>query len=607
MNGKSKDKILKLAISLHSNPGIYALLLGSGISRDARIPTGWEIVLDLIRKVAAVKGESPEPDPEEWYKKRFGEAPDYSKLLEKLSSTPSERVALLRQYFEPTEEEREEGLKIPTQAHKAMVTLVKYGFIKMILTTNFDRLMEKALEEQGITPDVISTDDALKGVMPYVHSKCTLIKLHGDYADTHIKNTSDELSQYSDELNALLDRIFEEFGLIVCGWSAEWDIALRNAILRCKNRRFPTYWLAKGKITDEAQRIIQHRRAEIILIDNADQFFTEFLENVESLMEFEKPHPLSGPLAIATVKRYLAEEKHYIRLHDLVTEEVERVYDELTSDRFKVEGVGINKEFFQQRMREYEELIEILMGMLTTLAYFDRGNNAYLLTKAIERIVQSKSLSGSTILIDLQHYPALLLTYATGISALVKENYDHLAAILLKPEYRDVGKKNPSIKVLNVPHVFRYSNKLVPRPNAEREYTPANNHFFDVLREPLRSYLPEDEKYEEFFDVFEYLLGLVHVNTEKDVDKKLKRVVTARTEKDIGIELISAPVGRFGWRYCEEWKSSPIQQFIKEGMKQGENWGLLKAGFFDGSVERFKVCYEKYEGFVKEICEKWHW
>jgi len=591
MTDKSNDEILKLAISLHSNLGIYALLLGSGISRDAGLPTGWEIVLDFIRKVAVIKGESPEPDPEEWYKRRFEETPDYSKLLDKLSSTPAERAALLRHYFEPTEEEREQRLKSPTQAHKAIATLVKNGYIKMILTTNFDRLMEKSLEEQDITPDVISTDDALKGVMPYVHSKCTLIKLHGDYADTRIKNTSKELSHYSDELNALLDRIFDEFGLIVCGWSAEWDIALRNAIHRCKNRRFPTYWLAKGMLTDEVQRIIQHRRAEVIPIDNADQFFTEFLENVESLMEFEKPYPLSAPLAVATVKRYLAEEKHYIRLHDLVTEEVERVYDELTSDRFKVEGVEMNKDSFQQRMREYEELIEILMGMLTTLAYFDRGNNAYLLTEAIERIIQSQNRSGGdAILISLQHYPALLLVYATGISALVKENYNHLAAILLNPEYRDIGKKIPAIKVLNVPHVFRYLNKLVRRPNAEKEPTPANNYIFDVLREPLGSYLPEVEKYEEFFDIFEYLLGLVYVNTEKDVAR-----------------LIRAPVGCFGRRYCEEeeWESSPIQQFIKEGLKRGENWGLLKAGLFDGSIERFEVCYEKYEGFVKEIREKW--
>jgi hypothetical protein len=31
--------------SIYSNKGVFALLLGSGISRSAGIPTGWEVVL----------------------------------------------------------------------------------------------------------------------------------------------------------------------------------------------------------------------------------------------------------------------------------------------------------------------------------------------------------------------------------------------------------------------------------------------------------------------------------------------------------------------------------------------------------------------------------
>ena len=53
------DPALKLATSLHSNPGAYALLLGSGVSNAAGIPTGWEIVLDRIAKIAAVQKEAP--------------------------------------------------------------------------------------------------------------------------------------------------------------------------------------------------------------------------------------------------------------------------------------------------------------------------------------------------------------------------------------------------------------------------------------------------------------------------------------------------------------------------------------------------------------------
>lgn len=230
-------------------------------------------MLDLIRKVANMEGEDPEPEPEAWYQKRFGELPDYGRLLDRLTSTSAERMALLRSYFEPTEEEREQGLKMPTPAHRAIATLVRLGYFRIILTTNFDRLLEKALEDEGVSPDIIKSDDDLQGAMPYVHSKCYLVKLHGDYLDTRIKNTPEELANYSEHLNRLLDRIFDEFGLIVCGWSGTWDTALRQAILRCPNRRFPMYWLAKGELTEEAKQIVYHRRAEIIDIESADQFF----------------------------------------------------------------------------------------------------------------------------------------------------------------------------------------------------------------------------------------------------------------------------------------------------------------------------------------------
>jgi hypothetical protein len=118
------EPTLTLAVSLHSNPGVYALLLGSGLSRPAGIPTGWDVVLDLARKIAALADEDCEPDPAAWYQSRYGEAPDYSNLLDQLAKSAPERQQLLRPYFEPNEEEREQGLKLPTAAHKAIAALV---------------------------------------------------------------------------------------------------------------------------------------------------------------------------------------------------------------------------------------------------------------------------------------------------------------------------------------------------------------------------------------------------------------------------------------------------------------------------------------------------
>ena len=240
------DPIHSLAFSIQANRGVYAVLMGSGVSKAAKIPTGWEITLDLIRKLAVLHEEPCDPDPESWYRERFGSDPDYSELLDALAKTPAERQQLLRAYWEPTTGEHEEADKQPTAAHRAIAALVAGGFVRVVVTTNFDRLMETALRDGGIEPTVLSTPEQVTGAIPLIHAQCCLFKVHGDYLDTHIRNTRTELDQYPPEFDRFLDRILDEFGLIICGWSAEWDGALRNALLRAQSRRFTTYWATRA-------------------------------------------------------------------------------------------------------------------------------------------------------------------------------------------------------------------------------------------------------------------------------------------------------------------------------------------------------------------------
>src|SRR6185295_15726823 len=183
------DPIVRLALALHSNRGAYAALLGSGISAAAGVPTGWQIVSDLISKVAALEGAVVGEDPIAWYRSRFGEEPDYSRLLDELARSETERSLLLRQYFEPTDDERRRGKKVPSAAHRALGQLAAKGYISVFLTTNFDRLLEQALEAAGVIPITLSTPDSLLGSVPLGQSRCTVVKLNGDYLDTRIKNT----------------------------------------------------------------------------------------------------------------------------------------------------------------------------------------------------------------------------------------------------------------------------------------------------------------------------------------------------------------------------------------------------------------------------------
>ncbi len=392
-----------------------------------------------------------------------------------------------------------------------------------------------------------------------------------------------------------LDQVFDEFGLLVCGWSGAWDTALRNAILRAPARRFTTFWLAKGEPTEEAKKIIQQRRAEVIHIESADQFFTELWGNVESLEELDPFPPVSTAVAVATVKRYLADSRHRIRLHDLVHKETERVYQELLSERFDTQNNKITKEFYQQRMREYEALMGRLVAMLAALSYHDTGENAHLLTRCIEWLTQVPQQYGKVVQIELQYYPALLLAYATGISALAARRFHNLAAILKEPKYRDYRYNGikPAIEMLNVQSVFTDYN-WVSRQNAEHEYTLFNNYLYDLLRPILHNYLPEDVGYEETFDTFEYLLALTYL--------------------DIVSESY-APNGRFVWRYTarsmrifdfdeKTWNRSPLAEFVRTGVVQGSEWGLLKAGFFNGSIERFNEVVEIHKKLLQNQAER---
>ena len=202
-----------------------------------------------------------------------------------IAPTSAAQQQLLKAAFEPSDQERDERKKLPTPAHQAIARLVRLGYIRVIVTTNFDRLLETALQGEGIAPVVIASADAAKGAPPLVHNSCTVIKVHGDYLDSRLRNSVEALSQYDKAVDRLLDQVLDEYGLIVSGWSAEYDIALRRVFERCGSRRYPTYWTTISKPTTAAQGLIDLRNAQAIAIAGADEFFPALLEKVEAMEE----------------------------------------------------------------------------------------------------------------------------------------------------------------------------------------------------------------------------------------------------------------------------------------------------------------------------------
>ena len=283
---------IALATSMQASPGVYAVLLGSGISSAAGIPTGWQVVEDLIRRVARAQNIDIDQlgrTPEAWWLQSMGNAPKYGDLLASLAPTTASRQSLLKGYFEPSP-----GVaapRAPTAAHHALAELCAWGFVRVIVTTNFDRLMEHALDEAGVAPQVIDSPNAARTMTPLVHSAVTVVKVHGDYLSTGLRNTAEELGTYPLAWRKLLGQIFDEYGLIVVGWSGEYDTALVKCVSNVQGRRYPMYWGARhGKVSEDGQRIINRRDAYPITLASADEFLTDLRARLERLEAIARRH-----------------------------------------------------------------------------------------------------------------------------------------------------------------------------------------------------------------------------------------------------------------------------------------------------------------------------
>lgn len=424
------DNVSLLSFSVFSQKGIYALLLGSGISRAAGISTGWEITLDLVRRYA-IACKTPTDDPESWYRAEFRKDPDYAEVLSKLSTTQAERQRLLSEYFEPTELELEINpvAKKPTAAHRAIAKLVAKGYVKIIITTNFDRLLEQALADESVSPHIVVGNDGIDGMLPLVHAEPTLLKLHGDYKSTRLRNTPNELANYEPELKILLTEVLNSFGLIVCGWSAEYDQALASAINSISSWRFGTYWSAHGSLKDKAHLLVQHRKGVLIKGLTADELFTELFERIEALESLTYESPLEPSIAMARVKAYLQDGSRKISVHDLLAKESERVASFCEDETITIDFTKLTDDKKIELLNRLSSLSQALIFMCTCVAYWAPSEvSAPCLQNVLERLLYVESFE-SPPNTHVSRYCAFLIFYAAGIACVLRNNYQLLTEL----------------------------------------------------------------------------------------------------------------------------------------------------------------------------------
>ena len=377
--------------------------------------------------------------------------------------------------------------------------------------------MERALHELSVDFDVISSDGGFDGA-PAVHrTSCLVAKLHGDYREPGVRLTAKELEQYPPPVRRFLRRILQEFGLIICGWSAKWDVALRESILRASNHRFSSFWLSLSGSgpSEQAEKVISACRAQEVPIESADDAFRDLLDMVHALEQSGRSHPESVGMVVQRIRQYATESRAFPKLEALLHQESETLFMLLEKENAKWESVNLMIDTFHQRIHRYEELAERMAQVLATVAFYCEDQAPLLLKRCISRLAAFPKVHSSDRYAGLQRYPALLLVYAAGIASIASGRYRNLHAVLVGPEWTDEKRQQQvsGISELNADSVFEGNwKKALPCDKEYYEWLRPSFYISSVLRLPLERYVPDETDYRNAFDIFEFIQSLVHLD-----------------------------------------------------------------------------------------------
>lgn len=583
------EKLTTLALSVYSNKGAYALLLGSGISRNAHIPTGWEVESQLIEQIAATKGIHGEKDWHQWYEEQYERTTSYSDLLEQMVGTPTERVRLMQHFFEPTDEERELGWKLPTKAHKAIAQLIKDGYVKVVVTTNFDRLLENALEEIGIHPQVIRNESDWNTTTPIIHSKePTIVKINGDYLDCQFRNTSEELDTYPELLTTKLRNIFGDFGLITCGWSAKWDKGLVDIIVGSSRPRYTSFFAEVGTFSDELHALSVSRDGELVKIAGADEMFTSLLEQVQALDKVNVSRTLSHDLFIAQIKKYLSSDTYSIEFADLIESLGQKAYD--TIQEYAHYNFRLSVTTFQSYVDIHRNAVAPLIEAFILTARWGNRDKIALFKDVLIKLCLRTFENGRIETVNTSYIHALaagMLYNAIGLACVKNKRFAELEDIMSieVPPVNVLGVYPCNImSILGVTH-WEYDlwNELLQ----QRYYYPRSIFFKDALRPFFKDVFVTESEYENYFYIFEQLSSLSFV-----------------AHKCYLLDREYYPMGNFV-RAAMEYKireqgNNSYSRFFDSAENLQENWEPIKQGMFGGNYSEYKRLYDNAQKYYRE-------
>jgi SIR2-like domain len=469
------------------------------------------------------------------------------------------------------------------------------GLVRVILTTNFDRLIERALDARGVPYIVTATPAAVAGALPLHLQRCQVIKLHGDYLDPGFLNTPEELATYDPLVDRLLDRVFDEHGLIVIGWSATYDGALRSAIERTETRRFSTWWVDPGSLSDNARRLADLRGATVAG-ESADTFLGAVAEAAAALEETDRPAPQTVALAVAMAKRSVGTGGDRIRLHDQIKEQLARVAASPQVDRDSFQSADLDS--YGRDVAALEAEMEILLGVVAIAAYWgDRQVDDWWIPAIVDFAERAgrPPAGGTGALINLTRYPGLLLFQTGAAAATAAQRWDLLARLdALQLDASSSGRRGPAACALDPGQILGGFYKQ----NGQLTGLEANDRPVDHLRNVVRSTLARSllltaADLDRTVETTEYLLAVLSVDWSAQASETDSRTMHAPPR-----------YGGYWLPRAGMWGQETPRIARHARAVAAADGGPVEAGLFDGSMDRFVASADQFDAAFQNFAQR---
>lgn len=427
-------------------------------------------------------------------------------------------------------------------------------------------------------------------MQPLAHSRVTVLKLHGDYADLEQRNTVDELETYPPAQQRLLERILEEYGLIVCGWSAEWDQALVRAIETVRSRRYPLFWSQYGRPGEVARGLTAQHRATVIEGRDADGLFRDLVRHIETL-DHLRAAPITRDVAVAQLKRALPDPVRRIELSDLIEQATAQILEQSTPERRPVHaGQGDFADVFTAGVQGYRADSDTLLHLLAHGAFHDDGTHDQVWRRALSRLIRMRDdTPGHYVdsLEKLRHLPSLLTTWTIGVASVLSGREGLLVPILTRPEWtppRTGRRRRVPVQYLNPLDIINADglHAICHADNGNKFKYPQSHWLKDTLREPFRIVEPNDTTYEEACSRFEFLASMIAMDPHLNAHPWAGEFMLDGTWGDDGEGLAS---------------------IVKSELN--DLWPLLRADAFGGALQRAVAAHTALSDWRAQYGQRW--